>query len=90
MGVVAQRRFRQPFDERLTVVSHALLYGDEKVALLFEAILEVLVTDDLHGLRQHATPVCRSVPDDCGWRKLDSWQWIRRRSSDRGDAWIVM
>jgi len=85
---------RQPFHEGLAVIPHALLDRDEKMALLFETILEMLVADDLHGLRLHPTPMCGSVPDDCGRRKLDSRQLrttrLRWCSTDRGNAWIVM
>ena len=94
MGVVAQRRGRQSLHEGLAVVSYALLDCDEKVALLSETIFEMLMVDDLHGLRLHAAPVCGSVSDDFSWKEFDRRQRpserLRRRSADRGRVGILM
>src|SRR5216684_5261582 len=94
MGIVVNCGSRQPLHKRLAIVSYALLDCDEKVALLFETILEMLMADDLHGLHLHATPVCRLVSDDFGWRKIDrrhlTSEQLRRRSADRGNAWILI
>jgi hypothetical protein len=71
-----------------------LLDGDKKVASLFEPVLEMLVADDLHRLRQQPSPLCRSVPDNCGRRKLHRRQLTANGLSgqiiDSGDVWIVV
>src|SRR5260370_30624887 len=93
MGIVGIWGCRQPLHKRLAIVSYPLLDCDEKVALLFETILEMLVADDLHGLHLHATPVCRLMSDGFGWRKVDrrhlTSEQLRRRSAGRGNAWIL-
>jgi hypothetical protein len=43
---------------------------DEKVLFLPEAIRERLMADDLHGGRLDAAPMCRSITDDFGRRRV--------------------
>jgi hypothetical protein len=61
--------------------------------LLFETVRELLMADDLHGLRLHATPVCRLVSDDLGGRKIDRWylstEQAGLRPVDARNAWIL-
>ena len=94
MGVVANRRCRQPLHKGLAIVSYSLLDRDEKVALLFETILEMLVADDLHGLNLQSTPVRRLVSDDFRWRKVDRGhlgsERLRQGSAGRRDVWVPM
>jgi hypothetical protein len=62
---------RQSFHEQLAIISFALLDCDEKMALLFERILEGLVADGLYGFHLHATPMCCLVSDDLSRKKVN-------------------
>src|SRR5262249_14472511 len=94
MGIVANGRCRQALHESLAVVSYALLDRNEEVALLLEAVLEMLEADDLYGLDVDAAPVRSLVSDDFRRRKVDrghlTSEPLGRRSTDRRNACILI
>src|SRR5262245_54410432 len=71
MGAIPHGRDRQPFDEGLGFIANALFDSDEQVILLFEAIFDGLMVDDLHGLGAHATPACGPVPDNVSRKEIN-------------------
>src|SRR5258708_32394293 len=68
---LAQRRFRQAFDQRLAILPFCPVVADQQMTPSFKAVFESLAPGNLYDICLYDAPFRQSATRDIGGRKLD-------------------